>query len=292
MTNKMIQQDQEVVTLADGRRLGYAKYGAPQGFPVLYFHGLPGSRLQRHPDISIASNLEVCMYGIDRPGIGLSTMKTQRTLLDWPDDVREFCDILRIEKCAVVGVSSGGPYALACAHKLGERVVRVAIASSFAPLDASGVAKHLDYRLRLLFSTAKTAPFILNGLMAIVLNGLGIKLENAFKYFVSGFSDADHRLFLNPEIREMFQADVAEAMRFGSQGVVNDLQVLAQPWGFSLNDIQQTVHLWHGRADFTVPIEMAFFMEKHLRNCEPHYIPTGGHFVALEKIRDILDLCR
>ncbi len=30
--------------LRDGRMLGYSEYGAPDGTPVFYFHGHPGSR--------------------------------------------------------------------------------------------------------------------------------------------------------------------------------------------------------------------------------------------------------
>jgi hypothetical protein len=34
------------VRLPDGRGLAYAEYGDPKGHPTLYFHGLPGSRLE------------------------------------------------------------------------------------------------------------------------------------------------------------------------------------------------------------------------------------------------------
>jgi len=33
------------LTLKDGRQIGYVEYGNPNGKPVFYFHGLPGSRL-------------------------------------------------------------------------------------------------------------------------------------------------------------------------------------------------------------------------------------------------------
>ena len=35
----------QTIKLKDGRTLGYAEYGAPEGKPVFYFHGFPGSRL-------------------------------------------------------------------------------------------------------------------------------------------------------------------------------------------------------------------------------------------------------
>ena len=34
-----------VLRLRDGRLLGYAEYGDPDGKPLFYFHGSPGSRL-------------------------------------------------------------------------------------------------------------------------------------------------------------------------------------------------------------------------------------------------------
>jgi len=34
------------VRLPDGRNLSYAEFGKPDGYPVLYFHGTPSSRLE------------------------------------------------------------------------------------------------------------------------------------------------------------------------------------------------------------------------------------------------------
>ena len=36
----------KTIRLPDGRHLGYAEYGDPEGVPLLFFHGTPGSRLQ------------------------------------------------------------------------------------------------------------------------------------------------------------------------------------------------------------------------------------------------------
>ena len=42
VTDKTNQQ----IKLKDGRMLGYAEYGAPEGKPVFHFHGYPHSRLE------------------------------------------------------------------------------------------------------------------------------------------------------------------------------------------------------------------------------------------------------
>jgi len=34
-----------ILTLSDGRSLGYSVYGASEGVPIFLFHGTPGSRV-------------------------------------------------------------------------------------------------------------------------------------------------------------------------------------------------------------------------------------------------------
>ena len=41
---RMRRGSSRVLTLADGRQLGYAEYGDPHGLPLLALHGTPGSR--------------------------------------------------------------------------------------------------------------------------------------------------------------------------------------------------------------------------------------------------------
>ena len=41
----MEKRTNQQISLHDGRTLGYAEYGAPEGTPVFYFHGFPSSRL-------------------------------------------------------------------------------------------------------------------------------------------------------------------------------------------------------------------------------------------------------
>ena len=68
--NKLTQQ----ISLQDGRALGYAEFGPPDGFPVFYFHGFPSSRLdwQLVSEDSLLQDLNVRIIAPDRPGYGLS----------------------------------------------------------------------------------------------------------------------------------------------------------------------------------------------------------------------------
>ena len=121
------------ILLQDSRYLSYAEYGSRSGCPVFYFHGLPGSRLQRPPEIPPALRHKIRLVTIDRPGMGFSTFKPGRRLLDWPSDVEELADALGIGRFAVIGVSGGGPYAAACAYGIPGRLNAVAWKTGCSP---------------------------------------------------------------------------------------------------------------------------------------------------------------
>ena len=121
--------------LKDGRKLGYADLGNPEAKPLFHFHGFPGSRLEVaiFADRVVQNNIR--LIGIDRPGMGLSDFKKDRTILDWPDDVVELADALGINKFAIEGISGGGPYAAACAYKIPDRLTTCGIISGLGPMD-------------------------------------------------------------------------------------------------------------------------------------------------------------
>jgi pimeloyl-ACP methyl ester carboxylesterase len=43
-TKDQADRTDQQMKLRDGRRLGYDEYGHPDGKPVFFFHGFPGSR--------------------------------------------------------------------------------------------------------------------------------------------------------------------------------------------------------------------------------------------------------
>src|SRR4029079_7237537 len=93
------------IRLSDGRRLGYAEYGDPNGRPVLFFHGFGTSRVICPPDVELARSLGARLIAVDRPGIGLSEALPGRRLLDWPRDVAELANQLKLDRFAIIGWS-------------------------------------------------------------------------------------------------------------------------------------------------------------------------------------------
>lgn len=95
----------KTIQLHDGRTLGYTEYGSLTGSALFYFHGHPGSRFEARFLAERATQAGVRLIGIDRSGMGLSSYKAGRCLLDWPDDVVELADNLHIERMIAMSES-------------------------------------------------------------------------------------------------------------------------------------------------------------------------------------------
>lgn len=106
------------IKLRDGRLLGYAEFGDADGEPILCFHGAHSSRLSGKVLAPVATRLNARVIDVDRPGFGLSDFKSGRQISDWPDDVIELADALRLNRFAVLGLSLGGAYAAACGLRI------------------------------------------------------------------------------------------------------------------------------------------------------------------------------
>ncbi|MDQ6525451.1 alpha/beta hydrolase [Nocardioides sp. LHD-245] len=110
------------VAVRAGRRLSFAEYGSPRGPAIVWMHGTPGARRQIPVDArAYAEEAGVRIIGIDRPGIGSSTPHVYANVLDWTADLGLLLDALAVDTLRVIGLSGGGPYALAAGAALPER---------------------------------------------------------------------------------------------------------------------------------------------------------------------------
>ena len=117
----------------DGRVVSYASWGDPGGRPLLLLHGTPGSRLSRSPDHDLYGRLHAHVVTFDRPGYGRSTAQRDRTILSVADDALAVADALGWDGFAVLGVSGGGPHALALGTRAPERVRALGLAVGAVP---------------------------------------------------------------------------------------------------------------------------------------------------------------
>src|ERR1700753_1470046 len=122
------------VAVGEDRQISFAEFGSPQGRAAFWLHGTPGARRQIPVEARIyAEDHDIRLIGVDRPGIGSSTPHQYESIAAFADDLRTIANTLGVDKMAVVGLSGGGPYALACAAGLPDRVVATAVLGGVAP---------------------------------------------------------------------------------------------------------------------------------------------------------------
>lgn len=267
------------IELRDGRRLGYGEYGDPQGRPVLYCHGFPSSRLEAGLITDAARRHGLRLIAVDRPGYGLSDFQPGRKLLDWPDDVVQLTAALGIKRCAVLGVSGGGPYALACAWKIPQRISSVATVGGLGPVYQPELLQAMRRHARLAFTLAQRSYPLLwllyGGPMAWTIAALP---QLALWWEEVAAAPADRQVLRRGEVRRCLTATVWESLRQGSRGVLWDAVLYARPWGFTLEDIAIPVELWHGWADRIVPPCHTQTIAEALPHGRVTWLPEAGHF--------------
>lgn len=263
------------IKLKDGRTLGYVAYGDPNGKPLLYFHGHPGARVEAGFLAETAIKLRVRLVGIDRPGLGISTYKSGRHFLDWPDDVVELADYLNLDTFAVVGFSGGGPYALACAKKIPERLTACGV--------VSGVGKSSPFVAFL----ASFAPWLILPMTKRFFANDEIAMQSMRK-FTQKWAKPDRDAFVKPDVAKTVTTSLVEAMRQGTRGAAYDGMLIgSRNWDFQLEDIAfSNIHLWHGELDDQIKVTQARESVKRLPHCEATFYPGDGHISTIANHAD------
>lgn len=261
----------QTLKLRDGRRLGFAQFGPDGGFPVLYFHGWPGSRLEA----GFFHVPGVQLIGVDRPGYGLSDPHAGRTLTDFPRDVAQLADHLRLKKFAIVGMSGGGPYAAACAHYLKDRVTKVAIIAGLGPPEAPGMGSSRVGLLLDLGQRPLASVLLLNVMRRLIHDKRAEKHFHRIKQRVPR-ATRDHEA-MTPDFLQMLLSSVREGLRSSAKGPTSDARIYGERWPFALADIRVPVRIWHGTADMQVPVSIGRHYEKFIPTARGTFPDGEGH---------------
>ena len=277
----------DAIELSGGRRLSYSVAGHPGASPLLYFHGAIGSPPADRELEEAIETLGIRYVMVDRPGFHGSDPQPGRRVADFAADVRELVDRLGFASFSILGVSAGAPYALACAAAMPERVAAVASVSTIPP-GFSPRGSHRTapiYRLPLMFlrgrpraaqRTADSSLRFVRGRPAVLR-----------RLFALGAAAGDRELLRANEAREIGARRFLDATARGSWPMVEEFLVCCSDWGFELEDVSSTVHLWHGVRDPIIPIEHADAIRRALPEVWPRFVESG-HFFLRARIGDIL----
>ena len=273
--------DADRVELPDGRRLAWLEYGDRRGRPVLYCHGFPASATEAAFADAAAAGRGVRLIAPDRPGYGESDPWPGRSLPDWTRDAVTLLDRLGIRRAPVIGVSGGGPYALACTARRPDRFPRAATFGALGPLAAADSDRGMTAFNRCCIRLARNDHRFLHAALFHVLAAL-IRLSptNIFRLVAAGESGADRELFRDRAMRAIWTESLRRSVLQGAGAAIRELRLYVAEWGFRPADVGVPVRLWHGLDDAIVPPFHARELGARLPDATVDLLAGEGHFTT------------
>lgn len=282
------------IRLADGRRFAWTVNGPAEGRPVVYCHGALGTPVAASVDLDgLCARIGVRFLAPWRPGIGGSDPCPGRTVRSWVADLSVWLDHLGLARVDLIGVSAGGPYALAAAAALPGRVGRVALVSSLSPVSAPHRTPGLDVGARIGLGLLATRPEAVQRWGDRLLYALAAH-PGAVAALTGG---RPSRRRAGPDGTAgagELPARIAATIAFirtgaaGAGGLVDDYRVYARPRELDLSEVHAEVDLWHGLGDRLVPADHALTLAAALPRCRVHLDADAGHHFFRARLGAIL----
>lgn len=278
------------VAVRDERRLSFAEYGSTRGPAIVWMHGTPGARRQIPLEArAYAEQHGLRIVGIDRPGIGSSTPYLHPNVLDWTRDLEILLDTLGIDTLRLIGLSGGGPYALAAGAALPDRVHGVGVLGGVVPTQGpdaiDGGVIQLAVRFAPLLALARVPLGIaLTGAIRVVRPLAGPALD----LYAAVQPPGDKNLLSRPEFKAMFVDDLLNGSRFQTSAPLSDLVLFTRDWGFTAADVRVPVRWWHGDADHIVPFRHGQHLVGRLPDATMSVIDGESHLGGLGIAQDVI----
>jgi len=211
-------------------------------------------------------------------------------VLDWTADLALLLDTLGIDDVRVIGLSGGGPYALAAGAGLPDRVRGVGVLGGVAPTRGVDAVGGGPIQLAVRFAPLLSAGRLPLGIALTTairtvkpLAGAGLDLYAAVQ------PPGDKNLLSRPEFKAMFLDDLLNGSRFQTSAPLADLVLFTREWGFDLADVAVPVRWWHGDADHIVPFRHGQHVVDRLPDATMSVIDGESHLGGLGIAAAVLD---
>lgn len=277
-----------LLKLASGRQLAYRVYGNPQGEPLLFFHGFPGSSIQGSLLESSAYADKYYVISFDRPGFGESDFQKKRSLQTMAVDIAEALKILKLENVHLMGVSGGSPYAVSMAASMGIGAKSLTLICPLGPIHRPEIFKILPVKARMLLLAAKHFPKMI-GLILNKTLGMNSESEDSeitqaneetsiVEKFSANLPLSDIQVMSDEKVKPILKISLQEALQQGVHGPLEDLRVFMSPWRVDFKAIKASVKIYHGSEDTIVPNEIGRALHQYIQNSEFQIIQGEGHY--------------
>jgi pimeloyl-ACP methyl ester carboxylesterase len=275
------------LALADGRTLAYTDLGsAAEDAPIaVYFHGAPTSRLDLVPTHDELTDLGVRVVSADRPGYGGSSPRPGRSIADHTDDVVALADHLGIRRFAVVGLSSGGPYAVAAAALHPDRVTAVAVIAGVTDFGWDGAWDGYEPTEAELMRQPDEETAVRWASEHLGADGSG--------YLALDMAASEQAAMADEAFGTEVFATLLEGLKQGVDGFARDIWVQGQPWSFDPSSITAPTRVFRAELDGMVPAAHLEHTASLIPGAELTVWPGVAHVQTVAKVPGVVaDLLR
>jgi pimeloyl-ACP methyl ester carboxylesterase len=277
------------IRLKDGRALSFCVYGDRLGLPVFALHGTPGSRLNFSLADGIAKQRGLRLIAPDRPGCGGSDFKHFNSFTEWTEDLESLADALGLGRFALIGISGGGPYAIAAAHAMPHRVQFTALVSPIGPVADMGPGLRLTPAHRPIFREMPNRPRAAAAAFWTMRTLLRFAPNIAYRGLVARAAEADRPILLREAVKASLLTGHREGLKRGVDGAMQDLRLFGQSWNIPFRDVIVPAVLWQGLEDRNVPAAASEYLADQLANCRLDVIARAGHYWVFDHLQSVLD---
>ena len=275
--------------LADGRNLAFLDRGDPHGTPLIFMHGLVGSRHLAPPDEEVLHAQRVRLIVPDRPGCGESDSLLERSIADWTGDVKQLADHLQLSSFHVLGCSTGTGYALACAKFLAPRVSSVVLVGAVPPFEHLVDLRDYYAPFRHGLMVARYAPNLLPYMQQILTKGIRKNVHRYLSETLLQAPESDREPFADPRLRTNCAAAVLDGTSRGEKDFMHEMLLSANDWGFGLEGIDCPVTFWHGDSDQIIALDGAKRLANFFQQAQFHTVSQAGHYLIYSHWPAILE---
>lgn len=267
-----------------GRVLAVLEQGDPEGFPVFYAHGNPGSRLELLYFDEVARLKGFRLITFDRPGFGGSDFVSPYDLHSFANDVATVAASKGIARYGLLGWSSGAPPVIATTYYQPEAVAFTFAIAGYT--DFSRFPDAINFMKSRGFpgaSLSKQHPLIFTSILKMMRWADLYRPQTYYREATRLMPASDRRFLSSPGPADLFIRGQQEALIQGTRGSEQDLQVQWQYWGFEMADVTAPVVVIQGEQDSFVPREFPEHIARQLSNASLVMIPEKGHLLPLDR---------
>jgi 4,5:9,10-diseco-3-hydroxy-5,9,17-trioxoandrosta-1(10),2-diene-4-oate hydrolase len=270
------KQEDKYVKIS-GKKVRYWS-GGDKGKNVILIHGIGGSVeiewLYTFGPLSEHNRV----YGLDLPGFGLSDRPQISYFLEgMARSVKDFMDVLKIDRAVIVGVSMGGGVALQFAIQFQDRLDKLVI------VDSAGLGRKVSPVFKIL-----SIPGIGSLLMKPGLSNS----ERGWKSSVYDPScvkkdlvENDYKLAVIPGFRRSFLKTLRNGC--GIRGVRPRVYKTILDGLGSIKS--QTLIIW-GKQDPLIPVEHAYIADEKIPGSQLHIFDKCGHVPPVEYPEEFVNI--